>query len=462
MVNLVCSWESQSRKSTLNRQKQYFEQRRRQQQHQQQTNGIESYAYTQPAEKHDKEHQSLDILSLLNLSKVSQGQKSACANGREDIKAKASRVKYDHLVDPQTIAPKKAAPPTSAQFNKTRAESGFDLEVASPIEAITTAPDNQRKSFNEMYSNPHNLKTPVEQQSCVLDFFGNDGLEDDYVEGSPVHEAHVAFSVEGLGKVGMETPVHSPKQAGRTFSYDCSSPLLGASKVSSFKNLKRLDDIEIGMDTVMQDVSMPLTSSCLEFSMDLIHSFSNPKNKFSTCSDCNQFDSHDSNFQTYYGSRRMFDEIENSCKDRWNGRSSFLEEDSFNEWEHDLSLKRPSVVNHRSVDNMMHGEYGMSDFTFEEPFSPTRFCSSITDKFNILESPANLRHQVLENDLDFMISNGQRQHTRGMNFDFQGVASRRDWSCFATEYDRDNTSLLRYRVAMTFCFHIDFVPHLYG
>ena len=54
------------------------------------------------------------------------------------------------------------------------------------------------------------------------------------------------------------------------------------------------------------------------------------------------------------------------------GRSSFLEEDFFNEWEHDLSLKRPSEVNHRSVDYMMHGEYGMSDFTFEETFPPTR------------------------------------------------------------------------------------------
>lgn len=35
-----------------------------------------------------------------------------------------------------------------------------------------------------------------------------------------------------------------------------------------------------------------------------------------------------------------------------------------------------------------------------------------------------------------------RQHTVGRNFDLGGVASRPDWSCFATEYDRDNVSLL--------------------
>ena len=29
---------------------------------------------------------------------------------------------------------------------------------------ISTAPENQRKSFNETYSNPHNSRKPVEQR----------------------------------------------------------------------------------------------------------------------------------------------------------------------------------------------------------------------------------------------------------------------------------------------------------
>lgn len=59
------------------------------------------------------------------------------------------------------------------------------------------------------------------------------------------------------------------------------------------------------------------------------------------------------------------------------GGSNFLEESSFNEWEHDLSLKNwPSEVNRRSVDNLMHREYGMPHFAFEEPFSPTRCLSN--------------------------------------------------------------------------------------
>ncbi|KAI3924320.1 hypothetical protein MKW98_032521, partial [Papaver atlanticum] len=34
-------------------------------------------------------------------------------------------------------------------------------------------------------------------------------------KGSPVRECHVSFSVEGLGKTRMETPVHSPQQQCR-------------------------------------------------------------------------------------------------------------------------------------------------------------------------------------------------------------------------------------------------------
>ena len=70
----------------------------------------------------------------------------------------------------------------------------------------------------------------------------------------------------------------------------------------------------------MQDVTMPLTSHGLEFSMDLMDSFNNPKNKFANCGNFKQFDGHDSKFETYCGGRRIFDEIENSRKDRWDGK----------------------------------------------------------------------------------------------------------------------------------------------
>lgn len=70
----------------------------------------------------------------------------------------------------------------------------------------------------------------------------------------------------------------------------------------------------------MQDVNMPLSSNGLEFSVDLMDSFGDPKKKFSTFRNCTQHDGHDGKFETYYGGRRIFANIENSSKDRWGGK----------------------------------------------------------------------------------------------------------------------------------------------
>ncbi|XP_034217955.1 uncharacterized protein LOC117629548 isoform X2 [Prunus dulcis] len=420
-----------SRKSTQQRQKQYFEQRRRQQQHQGQTTGLETYADgINISGQHHKEHRSLDILSFLNLSTTAQEHKSACPNRREDVEVNASRMKYDITKDPPTMPPKMVAPLNSVEFNQARAESGFREEIASPKMVMP----NHNKSFNEINSQPDDCRTDTDQQFSVVDFFGDDGLND-YVEGSPVHEAHVAFSVEGLGKVGMETPVHSPKQPARTFTYDCSSPLNAARQPKSFKNHKNLDDFETEMDAMMQDINMPRCSSGLEFSTNSMDSFGYSKQKLS------RHDGHSGKLDSYYGSRRIFDHAENCGKDKWDGRRCFQDESSFNEWEHDLSWKRPSEMNCDSVDNFMHRTYKTPDFTFEGPFSPLRSATDITDKFDILGAPSYSKHQRSEYDHDFMISNGARHHTVGRSFDFGGVTNQPDWSCFVTD-ERDNLSLL--------------------
>ncbi|ONH99639.1 hypothetical protein PRUPE_6G040800 [Prunus persica] len=401
-----------SRKSTQQRQKQYFEQRRRQQQHQGQTTGLETYADgINISGQHHKEHRSLDILSFLNLSTTAQEHKSACPNRREDVEVNASRMKYDITKDPPTIPPKMVAPLNSVEFNQARAESGFREEIASPKKVMP----NHNKSFNELNSQPDNCRTDTDQQFSVVDFFGDDGLND-YVEGSPVQEAHVAFSVEGLGKVGMETPVHSPKQPARTFTYDCSSPLNAARQPKSFKNHKNLDDFETEMDAMMQDINMPRCSSGLEFSTNSMDSFGYSKQKLS------RHDGHSGKLDSYYGSRRIFDHAENCSKDKWDGRRCFQDETSFIEWEHDLSWKRPSEMNCDSVDNFMHRTYKTPDFTFEG-------------------APSYSKHQRSEYDHDFMISNGARHHTVGRSFDFGGATNQPDWSCFVTD-ERDNLSLL--------------------
>lgn len=84
-----------SRKSTHKRQKQYFEQRKRQQQ--ELVAGLENNADgVNPANRHQKEQRSLDILSLLNLSTFAQECNGPYPSGRGDMEVKASRL--DHIM----------------------------------------------------------------------------------------------------------------------------------------------------------------------------------------------------------------------------------------------------------------------------------------------------------------------------------------------------------------------------
>ncbi|XP_050113198.1 uncharacterized protein LOC126591533 isoform X3 [Malus sylvestris] len=329
-----------SRKSTQQRQKQYFEQRRRQQQRQGQTTGLESYADgLNISEQHHKEHRSLDILSLLNLSTTAQEHKSSYPIRREDLEVKALRPKCDITKDSPKVPSKMVAPLTSVEVNKARAESGLQVEIASPKKVKLCAPHNHDKSFNEINSKPDTWRAGTDQQCSVLDFLGDDGLND-YVKESPVHEDHVAFSVEGLGKMGMETPVHSPRQPGRTFSYDCSSPLNPARGQKSFNSRGHLDDFEIEMDAMMQDINIPPYSSALEFSPDPMDSFSSSKQTLS------KDDGHSGRLDSYYGCRRIFDDAENFRKDKWDEEPSYFKHQKSEKY-HDFMV--PNGARHHAV-----------------------------------------------------------------------------------------------------------------
>lgn len=64
------------------RQKQYFEQRKKQQQYRPQSDGLEDHTDgIDMVGKHLKEHRSLDVLGLLNLSAIAHECKSACPSG---------------------------------------------------------------------------------------------------------------------------------------------------------------------------------------------------------------------------------------------------------------------------------------------------------------------------------------------------------------------------------------------
>ncbi|KAK9724448.1 hypothetical protein RND81_05G072800 [Saponaria officinalis] len=93
--------------------------------------------------------------------------------------------------------------------------------------------------------------------TSILDIVGDDGPTDSS-EGKPVHEAHVAFSVEGLGDLGTETPKQSPQPPARTIFGGNSSLKKAAKKLHFRKNLNSmLDELEMEAECYVQDTEVP-------------------------------------------------------------------------------------------------------------------------------------------------------------------------------------------------------------
>ncbi|KAK3188469.1 hypothetical protein Dsin_028030 [Dipteronia sinensis] len=323
-----------SRKSTQKRQKQYFEQRRRQQQ---QSAVLESYS-------DHKEHRSLDVLSLLNLSTPAQEHKSACSSG---------------------------------------ISSGYRVETASPKIASFTAPDDHNSTFNGSNYEPDFWTVTAEQQISVFDLLAEDGASG-HLERSPVYEAHVAFSVEGLGKVGTQTPVHSPQQTGRMFQYGCSSTLKAARRpnlLEKFNNVS--DDFELDVDMKMQDTNTPLRGSYSEFSTGVMNSHNNEKHKYSTVKDYALFDGHGSQIKSSFDDSDIF-ATGNVAEDLWDARSSFLDNNFLNEKERKVPGKNWSCQN-EEINFFRYGDNEMSDYAFEIPHMQRNRYPAVGRNFGLRE-----------------------------------------------------------------------------
>ncbi|KAK9279014.1 hypothetical protein L1049_012689 [Liquidambar formosana] len=373
-----------SRRSTQKRQKQYFEQRKRQQQ-QQQTSGLESYADGMNiCDKHHKEHRSLDILSLLNLSTIAQACKSTCPDGKEDSKVNASTVNCHVGKYPPTVLIHTITAADTVEVKETRIPSGCQEETVSPKKVLFSAPDSNDNPFNGDGDKVDYWET-TDHPLSVLDLLGDDG-QNGHTEGNPVHEAHVSFSVEGLGKVGTETPVHSPQQPSWLSSYGC-SPLKAAKRLHSSKNLHYVhDDLEFEVDAMMQDINMPHGDSSTElpsYSRGIMNSVCNPTPKLSPFEDCTQLYGHSSKIQNSFGDGKIFIDIEDDENNICKAGSSFLDDNFFGKREYGTSWKNwPSQMEGNSMDLFKFGNHEMLNFDFEGPYPlKKRFTKKPTDGF---------------------------------------------------------------------------------
>ncbi|XP_059646664.1 uncharacterized protein LOC132293271 isoform X7 [Cornus florida] len=371
-----------SRKSTQKRQKQYFEQRRRQLRQQQQTNGLESCSdVMNTCSQSQKNNRSLDILSLLNLSTVAEERNSSFHSEMENLDGNGWTVNY-HVANcsppVQRLQADRVTPASTTEFKETRTPLIYQEEVACPKMLHRAGnPDCHNKALNGNVDKLDQRMTARKHQHSILDLLGDD-VPCNNSEGE--NEAHVAFSLEGLGKVESETPVQSPQQPGRIFSYGCSKPLNATRQALPSKNHNSiLDDLEVEMDVIMQDIDMPCFRSSLEqpfFSRGITDSFSKSIKKLSNKNKSSQLNGAGCGMNNFFGHEEIL----------------YNRED-----------KNDNILN-------------ASRATYS-------------------------KHQMSENDFDFIIPDGTWYSTVGKNCDGRDVTNKLAWSCLM-EDARDNMSML--------------------
>ncbi|XVF05861.1 hypothetical protein REPUB_Repub05bG0209600 [Reevesia pubescens] len=407
-MHAVCP-QFQSSKSTHKRQKQYFEQRKRQQQ--QQTAVSEGYAdETSVGGQHQKECRSLDILSLLNHSTVSH-EANSCPSKR-DGKIDALTMKYHIPKDPTTIITDSVPPSYSVEIKQAGAPpSSHQGELQYP-KVLFCNHDNH--TFNGINNSPDLWNAYTEKQLSVFDMVNDDASEGNS-ETSLVHEAHVAFSVEGLGKIRMETPLHSPKQQVRISSDDYSLPWNVARQLNSSKSSNAvLNDLELEADAMMQDINIQLGGNPSEFSMDITDLHDSWKPKISTVTDHMQLDSHYSNRKCSFDDTNIF--YNRRRKDIWDARLGFLDDDLLDGRKDDVSWE---YCPHKTDGDS--GEF--LEYEKEAP-SPKR------------------KSSVAGHDFTTLIGVRGRHNPVQRSYDSRDLPGQLDWSFLETEDAKDNLSLL--------------------
>ncbi|KAG4113717.1 hypothetical protein ERO13_D12G000401v2 [Gossypium hirsutum] len=209
-------------------------------------------------------------------------------------KSGPSIIKYQMPEDPAKIITSSVPPSYSVKIKEAGAPpSSYQGELQCPKISFS---DHDNHDLNASNDSLDLWNAATENQLSVFDMLINDESEVGS-ERSLVHEAHVAFSVEGLGKMRTKTPLHSPKQGGRISSDDCSLAWNFSRQLNSLKGSNFvLNDSELEVD-----MDVPLGSSPSQFSVDITDSHGNWKPNLSTFSDDMQLDSHYRNSKCSFG-----------------------------------------------------------------------------------------------------------------------------------------------------------------
>nr|XP_007146895.1 hypothetical protein PHAVU_006G079400g [Phaseolus vulgaris]ESW18889.1 hypothetical protein PHAVU_006G079400g [Phaseolus vulgaris] len=265
-----------------------------------------------------------------------------------------------------------------------------------------------------------NLFCPEDSEFSVIDLVCDDE-PNATAEKFPTCEDHVSFSLKGLGKVGTETPVHSPEQRFRIpYRY---SPLQKDKSKSKLKKLNHeLDDIELEVDTMVQDIKVsPISSSDFPFNK--------LRRSSAIVGNGNLFYDID-NRNGSSDREEFFYKTENSDGDLWNAGSVFLDETFDNEMGYDTSCKQTFQMGSKSPELLKSGTYKMENYAFEDLLPKKWSSAKAMKEMDMREPRSSFSKDELEKDFDFYVPSRSRLDG---NFNAQN---------FIPEDVRDNSSLL--------------------
>ncbi|CAN4095078.1 unnamed protein product [Withania somnifera] len=447
----------QSRRSTQKRQKQFFEQRKCQEQ--QRKDACESFLEEKsPSNQQEKNSRSLDILSLLNLS-------TGSGKHKPDVHSAKHIYEDNQMLQPSpVIQTKKVICLGSLQHKEGTSPSSQDYAVCCKNTSVGAPGGHERASYRTN-DKVHPLTNSTSKQLSIVDLLGDDGpncqLE------SSTHEDHVAFSIEGLGKVEMSTPINSPQLPGRPVPYGRSSSPRARRKAISSDYLDRgIDGIELELDNMMVDVELPFLTSPLDGSFSSRGIPDIPGSTEHKLQNSKWFSSNNSSTQLYTSANdEIFGKSKQSSNTIWSANTSFPLPKSFHE---DCGSLPKSDLHHLDVgstDFWSSQSCGMREFNFEACYyrDSANSCSArnygkqgayfddsyhqkqrvrmrAKSEFNIIDSPTPYsEHFKPEN---FSVSDGEWCSMRCTNPHLMDYIDHADWTWFANEDTRDSLSLL--------------------
>ncbi|KAL0458900.1 UNVERIFIED_CONTAM: hypothetical protein Slati_0517200 [Sesamum latifolium] len=324
-------------------------------------------------------------------------------------------------------------------FSKEISLTGEDIKQSQLYRVSIHLPDhNEVLVGNDKKRDPFKLSTT--HQISVIDLLGDGGGNGNEEEDSThAREAHVAFSIEDLGKVGPETPVHSPKIAGRSFPNGFCSPEKGRRQSISSRHFDYgFHDLGSPVDIDFSPYDNSKEEPSCSRSMRNIVEY--PNQTFLNFRKSSPFNCNVSKLQGVSGTDELIYNIQDSGRNIWNNGPSFLDDSTDHLGKYESFCKNWVDQRNFSSDDYPHNkDLWNQDINFEA-WNVQKQRSSIqkTENFDKRESPFPYRkHQKTEDLPDVIIS--ETRWYSAVEID-NGVKDAVDH--FVTEDARESLSLL--------------------